>query len=131
MSCEEVQRQLTALLDGELRPGAASEIEAHLAECAACSEACDEIRAVLAMTQAWNVEGGAVLAGVQQQISQDEMRALLLEMKRLRGEVVALRSEVTELKIRMAQRDATIGQGNSDFLRFPCSAAKDTVRLIL
>lgn len=124
MRCEEFQTQLTALLDGELTSEMAAVIEAHLAECAHCSEARDEIQVVLAMTQTWNVEGGEVLAGVQQQIQQDEMRSLLAEMKRLRGEVDALRAEVAQLRSMAARRVATPGRENS-VLRFPYAAVRD------
>ena len=127
MRCEEVQTQLLALLDGELTSETAAAIEAHLAGCARCSEARAEISAVLEMTQAWNVEGGDVLAGVQQQIQQDAMHSLLLEMKRLRGEVDSLRTEVAELKSREARRVATPGR-ESSVLRFPYATVRDVTR---
>ena len=130
MSCEEVQTQFAALLDGELPPGAGAAVEAHLAGCARCAEAYAEIRAVLAMTQAWSVEGGEVLAEVQQQIQQDEMRSLLREMKQLRGEVDALRAEVAQLKSQAARRAAAAGR-ESSVLRFPYATARDATRPIL
>jgi predicted anti-sigma-YlaC factor YlaD len=130
MICEEVQTQLPALLDGELTPETAVVIGTHLAGCARCSEARDEISAVLEMTKAWNVEGGDVLAGVQQQIIRDEMHSLLLEMKRLRGEVDSLRTEVAELKSRAARRVAPPGR-ESSVLRFPYATIRDVTRPVL
>lgn len=130
MSCEEVQRQLPALLDGELTPEAASVLEAHLADCATCSEARNEMRAVLEMAKVWHVEGGEVLAAVQEQIRQDEMRALRQEMKRLRGEVVALRAEVADLKCQVEKHDATAERERS-VLRFPYSTVREVTRPLL
>lgn len=130
MSCDEIQTQLPALLDGELTSETAAVIEAHLAGCARCSEVRDEIRAVLEMTRAWSVEGGDVLAGVQQQINRDDLHSLLLEMKRLRREVDALRAEVAELKIRAAKRVVTPGRETSA-LRFPYANVRDVTRPIL
>jgi predicted anti-sigma-YlaC factor YlaD len=135
MSCDAIQTQLMALLDGELTPEAAAAIEAHLTACATCSAAHDEIVVVLDMTKAWDVPGSDlqtdVQAAVQQQIRQDELHSVLLEMKRLRGEVASLRAEVTELKIQLGQRNAAADQGNSDFLRFPYVTAHNAPRLIL
>ena len=130
MRCEEVQTQLAALFDGELTQETAVVIEAHLAGCARCSEARDEIRAVLAMTQAWNVEGEEILASVQQHIQQDEMRFLLLEVKRLRGEVDALRAEVTHFKSLTTRRVAT-PRWESSVLRFPYATVRDVTRTAL
>ena len=130
MNCEEVQTQLPALLDGELTSETAVGIEAHLAGCAPCSEARDEIRAVLEMTKAWNVEGESVLAHVQQQINQDEMHSLLLEMKQLRREVASLRAEVAELKSKAAKRVATL-ERESSVLRFPYANLRDVTRPVL
>jgi predicted anti-sigma-YlaC factor YlaD len=130
MSCDEVQAQLTALLDGELTPEAASGIEAHLVVCKTCSEARDEMRAVLEMAKAWQVDGSDVLTAVQQQISQEDMHALLLEMKRLRGEIVALRAEVAELKSRVGKRDAT-AEREIGILRFPYATARDSTRPLI
>jgi predicted anti-sigma-YlaC factor YlaD len=127
MRCEEVQTQLPALLDGELTSETTAIIEAHLAGCADCSAARDEIRAVLAMTQAWSVEGGEILAEVQQQIHQDAMHALLREMKQLRSEVEGLRAEVAELKSQAARRAATPGRESAG-LRFPYATVRDMTR---
>ena len=130
MRCEEVQTQLAALFDGELTQETSVVIEDHLAGCARCSEARDEIRAVLAITQAWNVEGEEILASVQQHIHQDEMRFLLLEVKRLRGEVDALRAEVTHLQSLTARYVATPSR-ESSVLRFPYATVRDVTRTAL
>jgi anti-sigma factor RsiW len=130
MSCEEVQTQLTALLDGELAPEMTAEIEAHLAGCAACSEARAEMEAVLEMTRAWSVEGAGVLAAVQQQIQQDEMRALLQEVRQLRNEVASLREEVAHLKGR-AGKSARAADREASVLRFPYASVRDIPRPVL
>ena len=130
MSCDKVQMQLAALLDGELTPEAVSAIEGHLAVCAICSQAHDEMRSTLEMAKAWQVDGGDVLAAVQHQVLQDEMRAVLLEMQRLRGEVVTLRAEVAALKNQVGKRDAPAGRGSS-VLRFPYATVRDITRPIV
>ncbi len=122
--------QLSALLDSELTPETADVIKAHLSGCVRCAEAHDEIRAMLAMTQAWNVEGGEVLEGTLWQIQQDELHALLREMQQLRGEVESLRAEVAELKSRSARRVAT-HERESSVLRFPYAILRDATRPIL
>ena len=130
MRCEEFQTQLSAFLDGEMTQETAACIEAHLTGCVRCSEAHDEIGAVLAMTRAWNVEGGEVLAGIQQQIQQDTMYALLREVQRLRVEVDSLRAEVADIKSREARRAATAGR-ESSVLRFPYATVRDGNRSLL
>jgi anti-sigma factor RsiW len=121
MSCEEVQTQLTALLDGELAPEMTAEIEAHLAGCAACSEARAEMEAVLEMTRAWSVEGAGVLAAVQQQIQQ---------VRQLRNEVASLREEVAHLKGR-AGKSARAADREASVLRFPYASVRDIPRPVL
>ena len=127
MRCEEARTQLTALLDGELAPEAAGALKAHLAVCVACSQARDEMQAALEIATAWQVEGGDVLATVQQQILQDDIRSLLPEMKRLQGEVAALRAEVAELKSQIEKRETPAERGSS-VLRFPYATARDVTR---
>ena len=127
MRCDEAQTQLTALLDGELAPEAVDALKSHLAVCAPCSQAHDEMQAALEMAAAWQVEGGDVLAAVQQQIYRDDMRALLLEMKRLQGEVAALRAEVAELKSQMEKHDTPAERGSS-VPRFPYAPVRDVTR---
>ena len=43
-TCEEVDRQLGAFVDGELRDGARAQVEAHLQGCPRCREAADALR---------------------------------------------------------------------------------------
>ena len=45
-TCEEVDRQLGAFVDGELRDGARAQVEAHLGGCERCREAADALRQV-------------------------------------------------------------------------------------
>jgi predicted anti-sigma-YlaC factor YlaD len=130
MRCEEVQTQLSALLDGELTSETAAVIEGHLAGCMRCSEARNEISALLEMTTEWNIAGGDVLTPVRQQIQQDTLHALLLEMQRLRSEVDSLRTEFAELKSRAARLGPTPGR-ESSLLRFPYAAAQNVPRTIL
>ena len=130
MSCDEVQMQLSALLDDELIPEAAAIIEAHLAGCARCSEARDEMSAVLKMTKAWDVQGSDVLAAVQQKVQQDEIHSALMEIKLRRAEVDSLRAEVAELKSQRGKRDVISGR-KSSLLRFPYATARDVTHPIL
>lgn len=44
--CEETQRYVDAWLDGELDPGAALHVEAHVGRCAACRDEADTIKAL-------------------------------------------------------------------------------------
>jgi anti-sigma factor RsiW len=48
MNCDQCQSQLQAYHDGEIEPAVAHEIEAHLADCAACAA---ELRVLRAMSQ--------------------------------------------------------------------------------
>lgn len=45
MSCGEVREELVALLDGELEPGTAEGVQAHLEGCDACSRECAALEA--------------------------------------------------------------------------------------
>src|SRR6476659_6257923 len=46
MRCEDALNQLNARADGELPTEGAAELDAHLAECAQCKAAADELQAV-------------------------------------------------------------------------------------
>ena len=46
MTCQEVQEQLSAYVDGELPPGEAQALQRHLEQCVACRELADELTSV-------------------------------------------------------------------------------------
>ena len=52
MTCQDVDLQLDAYIDGTLAPGERAAVDAHLTQCAACREALEKMRRLLADSRA-------------------------------------------------------------------------------
>ena len=107
MNCELIQSQLTALLDGELPPDSAAEIERHLAACPGCVQIHAELLAARKMAAAWNVDAPETYARVMQAVAADDQSVLLDEVRLLRTEMAELRAAVAALRRRLSSRPET------------------------
>ena len=105
MNCELVQSRLTALLDGELPPDSAAEIERHMADCPGCVQAHAALAAVREMASAWSLDAPDISARVMQSVAAEEQSALLGEIRLLRTEIAELRAEVAALRRRLPRTE--------------------------
>jgi anti-sigma factor RsiW len=104
MTCDSLQPQLMALLDGELAPEAAAEAERHLAVCPDCALLRADLAAVLGMASAWTIDAPDISDRVMQAVTDADQRLLLDEMRRLRAEMQELRAEVAALCRQLSRR---------------------------
>lgn len=98
MTCDAIQSRLTALLDGELPPETASEMERHLAACPECAQALAELAAIGELADAWPMDVPDITERVLQAVALDDQSLLLDEMRYLRAEMQELRTEVAALR---------------------------------
>ena len=105
MNCELMQPHLTALLDSELPPGRAAEIERHLTDCPGCTQVHADFAAVREIAMAWDVDAPDISARVMQAIAADEQSLLLDEVRLLRAEMAGLRAEVAALHRRLPRSE--------------------------
>lgn len=108
MNCEPVHSRLTALLDSELPPDTAAEIERHLSDCPGCAQTQAELAAVRDMAMAWSADAPDISARVMQAIVADDHSLLLDEVRLLRAEMAELRAEVAALRRRLSPRPETL-----------------------
>ncbi len=108
MNCELVQSQLTSLLDGELPPNSAAEVEHHLANCPGCAQAQADLRAVSEMASAWKMDAPDISARVMLAVAADDQGLLLDEVRLLRTEMSELRAEVAALRRQLSPRPETL-----------------------
>ncbi|MDQ2800375.1 MAG: zf-HC2 domain-containing protein, partial [Armatimonadota bacterium] len=90
MTCDAIQSHITALLDGELTPETASEIECHLAACPECAQARADLEAARELAASWSVDAPDITERVMQAVALDDQSLLLDEMKQLRAEMQGL-----------------------------------------
>lgn len=103
MTCDAIQSHLTALLDGELSPETASEIERHLAACPECAQARADLKAARELAASWSIDAPDITERVLQAVMLDDQILLLDEMKRLRAEMQDLRAEVAALRRQLSR----------------------------
>ena len=104
MTCDMLQPQLTALLDGELTPEMAAEAEYHLAACPECAGLRAGLAATGGMADAWTVDVPDITSGVLRAAVSDDQSLLLDEMRLLRAEMQDLRAEVAALRGQFGRR---------------------------
>lgn len=104
MTCNTLQSQLTALLDGELAPETAAEAERHLASCPGCAELQAGLAVVSEMATSWTVDAPDITGRVVRAAAADDQSLLLGEMRLLRAEMQELRAEVAALRGRLGRR---------------------------
>ncbi|MGI4789208.1 MAG: zf-HC2 domain-containing protein [Janthinobacterium lividum] len=124
MTCDTLQAQLTAWLDGELMPEMAAEMEQHLAACFDCALARVDLAAVREMAAAWTVDVPDISRWVMQAVEfddqplhisrqvmppveSDNQRLLLEEIRHLRTEMQDLREELAALRRQLLRRIET------------------------
>lgn len=106
MTCDDIRASLTALLDGELPPEAAAEIERHMAACPECAQAGAELKAVRALADGWTLDAPDITGRVMELVAMDDQSLLLDEMRSLRAELEALRAEVAALRRQLSRTAA-------------------------
>ncbi len=104
MTCDVLQPQLTALLDGELAPEAAAEAEHHLASCPDCAQLQAGLAAMGEMADAWTVNVPDITGRVLRAAASDDQSLLLDEMRLLRAEMQDLRAEIAAMRGQLGRR---------------------------
>lgn len=104
MTCNVLQPQLVALLDGELAPEAAAEAEHHLASCPDCAGLRAKLAAVPDMADAWTIAAPDITGRVLRAAASDDQSLLLDEMRLLRAEMQELHAEVAALRGQLGRR---------------------------
>ena len=110
-TCESDQGRITALLDNELAPADAAYLRNHLALCPDCTQVFDQTRKTLQAADAWKVDGSDIWQAIEKRLaaepaimerveaaSQNDIHAVLTEMRALRTEIQELRGEVGTLR---------------------------------
>ena len=107
IKCDEMRPQIAAMLDRDLTPTDAAEVEAHMKECAACAKVLDDYRALkMAAAQSSAPDAVSLWARIDSAIADTPDIDMLAEMRLMRQEMQAMREEVAALRRELAKRPA-------------------------